>query len=54
MIADDAYRSILRPRAETVAGYKPIMPSYAKMASTEHVDALIAYIKSLPSQEASP
>jgi cytochrome c oxidase subunit II len=56
VIADDTYirRSILQPRAETVAGYKPIMPSYAATASTEDIDALIAYIKSLPSQGAPP
>ena len=42
--------SILQPRAEIAAGYKPIMPSYAEMVSTEDVDALIAYIKSLPSK----
>jgi cytochrome c oxidase subunit 2 len=56
MVADDTYirRSILQPRADIVAGFKPIMPSYAEMVSTDDVDALIAYIKSLPSQGSLP
>jgi cytochrome c oxidase subunit 2 len=53
ILADDAYlrRSILSPRADIVAGYSPIMPSYASVADTSDVEALIAYIKSLPKQE---
>lgn len=49
VVADNAYleRAILDPRAETVKGYLPIMPSYRGVASPEDVSALIAYIKSL-------
>lgn len=49
VVADEAYleRAILDPRAETVKGYLPIMPSYRGVASPEDVSALIAYIKSL-------
>jgi cytochrome c oxidase subunit 2 len=48
--ADDAYlkASILRPRDDVVAGYTPIMPSYGQMADAGNVEALVAYIKSLP------
>ncbi|HEX3809539.1 MAG TPA: cytochrome c oxidase subunit II [Rhizomicrobium sp.] len=51
-LADDAYlrKSILRPRDDIVAGYAPIMPSYGRFASPADVDALLAYIKSLPTQ----
>jgi cytochrome c oxidase subunit II len=40
-------RSILEPQADISAGFQPIMPSYQGMLKAEHVDALIAYIKSL-------
>lgn len=51
VVADDAYlrESILVPAAKIVAGYQPIMPSYAGQLSEEQVLALIAYIKSLES-----
>jgi cytochrome c oxidase subunit 2 len=54
--ADDDYirNAILRPRDAIVAGYRPIMPSYAGIASTTDVEALLAYIKSLPRAEAKP
>jgi cytochrome c oxidase subunit 2 len=47
--ADDAYirKSILSPRADIVAGYAPIMPSYGQLATPADIDALAAYIKSL-------
>jgi cytochrome c oxidase subunit 2 len=50
--ADDAYlrRSITQPRADIVAGYAPIMPSYAGIADASQVDALVVYIKSLPKE----
>jgi cytochrome c oxidase subunit 2 len=56
LIADDAYlkRSIVDPRADIVAGYAPIMPSYAAIADASEVDALVAYVKSLPKNEAQP
>ena len=54
--ADDAYlrRSITAPRADIVAGFAPIMPSYAAIADASQIDALVAYIKLLPKQEAPP
>jgi cytochrome c oxidase subunit 2 len=47
--ADDTYirRSIEHPRDNLVAGYAPIMPSYAQLADTAEVEALLAYVKSL-------
>jgi cytochrome c oxidase subunit 2 len=50
--ADDAYlrKSILDPRADIVAGYPPIMPSYGQYAAPEDMEALVAYLKSLPRQ----
>ncbi len=54
--ADDEYlkKSILDPRADIVAGYAPIMPSYGQFAAPADVDALIAYVKSLSQQGAGP
>jgi cytochrome c oxidase subunit 2 len=48
--ADDAYlrSAILQPHDNVVAGYAPIMPSYASVADPAAVEALIAYLKSLP------
>jgi cytochrome c oxidase subunit 2 len=55
VMADDAYlrRAITDPRAEIVAGFDPIMPSYGAVADGSAIAALIAYIKSLP-QEGKP
>jgi cytochrome c oxidase subunit 2 len=54
--ADEAYltRAILKPRADIVAGYSPIMPSYGQYADTEDVEAIVAYLKSLSKKEAAP
>lgn len=51
--ADDAYlrESILFPTAQIVNGYKPIMPTFQGQLSEESVIQLLAYIKSLGSQE---
>jgi cytochrome c oxidase subunit 2 len=53
IVADDAYlrRSITDPRADIVAGFSPIMPSYGAVATTSEVEALVAYIKTLPKGE---
>jgi cytochrome c oxidase subunit 2 len=47
--ADESYirRAIVQPRADIVAGYDPIMPSYATLAKPADMDALIAYIRGL-------
>ena len=46
---DDAYiqDSILEPNKQVVAGYRPIMPSYAGVISDADLAQLVAYIKSL-------
>lgn len=50
--ADDAYlkKSILDPRSDIVAGYAPIMPSYGQFANAGNVEAIVAYLKSLPKE----
>lgn len=47
--ADTAYLrdSILLPRRDIAAGYKPIMPDFAKLLDEDEVEALVAYIRSL-------
>jgi cytochrome c oxidase subunit 2 len=47
--ADDRYihDSIVQPRSQIVAGYAPIMPSFAGQIGEEDLLRLIAYIKSL-------
>ena len=56
IIADDAYlrESIIDPRAQIVAGYTPIMPSYQGQLSEEQIFALLAYIKSLGAAASTP
>jgi cytochrome c oxidase subunit II len=53
VVANDAYlrESILYPTAQIVNGYKPIMPTFLGQVSEQEVLELIAYIKSLGSQE---
>ncbi len=48
-VVDDAYirNSILQPRRDIVAGYEPIMPSFAGILSDGDVMALTSYIRSL-------
>jgi cytochrome c oxidase subunit 2 len=50
---DDDYlrKSISRPRDDIVMGYDPIMPSYAALADPGDIEALVAYVKSLPKGE---
>jgi cytochrome c oxidase subunit 2 len=51
--ADENYvrESILNPAAKVVAGYRPVMPTYAGQLSEEQVLQLVAFIKSLGKQE---
>lgn len=51
--ADDRYLrdSILTPDKEIVAGYDPIMPSFAGQVDEEQLMRLIAYLKSLKPKE---
>jgi mono/diheme cytochrome c family protein len=50
--ADEAYlrESILNPQAKIVAGYQPVMPSFADQVTEEDLEALVAYIQSLGDQ----
>jgi cytochrome c oxidase subunit 2 len=47
--ADDRYirDSILMPKSEVVAGYEPIMPSFAGQISENELMMIIEYIKSI-------
>jgi cytochrome c oxidase subunit 2 len=47
--ADGSYvrDSILRPKAQVVAGYEPVMPSYQDQISEQDLLKIIAYIRSI-------
>jgi cytochrome c oxidase subunit 2 len=49
VVADDEFirDSILEPKKRVVAGYRPIMPSFADVVSDADLAELVAYIKSL-------
>lgn len=49
VVADESYirESILNPRAKTVAGFQPIMPTFQGQVSEEQLLQLVAYIKSI-------
>jgi cytochrome c oxidase subunit II len=49
VVADDAYirDSILEPKKQIVAGYKPVMPSFAGTIPDAELAELVAYIKTL-------
>lgn len=51
--ADEAYLrdSMLKPRRDVVAGFEPIMPSYAGVLSDGEIISLTAYIRSLSGSE---
>ena len=51
--ADEAYvrESVLNPQAQTVNGYKPIMPTFQGQISEETLLQIITYIKSLSEAE---
>jgi cytochrome c oxidase subunit 2 len=50
--ADSAYirDSILRPKAQVVAGYEPVMPSFEGQISESDLLKIIAYIRSIGSE----
>jgi cytochrome c oxidase subunit 2 len=54
-LADERYirDSILRPKAEVVAGYQPVMPSFEGQIAEPDLLRIIAYIKSIGSKEAT-
>jgi cytochrome c oxidase subunit 2 len=45
--------SILRPKAQVVAGYEPLMPSYQDQVSEPDLLKIIAYIKSIGAEGAA-
>ena len=49
VVADENYimQSIYEPRAQVVAGYEPVMPTYRGRLNDEEVRAVIAFIKTL-------
>ena len=51
--ADEGYirDSILLPQSQVVAGYQPVMPSFKGQVSEEQILQLIAFIKSLSSEQ---
>ncbi len=53
VVADDAYlrESIVDPSAKIVAGYQPLMPTYAGQLGEEGVLQIIAYLKTLKPAE---
>ena len=56
VLADDAYlhESILFAGKQIVAGYRGDMPRYQRVLEPGEVDALVAYIKSLPAAPLAP
>jgi cytochrome c oxidase subunit II len=55
-VADDRFirDSILKPRAQIVAGYAPLMPSYEGKLSEDELIRIVAYVKSLGEGVATP
>lgn len=53
--ADDSYihDAITAPESQPLAGYAPVMPSYAGRISEEDLVRLVAYIKSLDAEDQS-
>lgn len=49
IVADDRYirDSILLPKSQIAAGYRPIMPSFKSQVSEEDILKLVAYVKGL-------
>jgi cytochrome c oxidase subunit 2 len=56
VVADEAYirESILNPRANMVAGFQPIMPTYQGLVSEEGLLELVEYVKSLKTPPGPP
>jgi cytochrome c oxidase subunit 2 len=53
--ADDGYirDSMLQPNRDVVAGYAPVMPSYAGLLDDGEIQSLVAYIRSMAQREKS-
>jgi cytochrome c oxidase subunit 2 len=52
LVADDAYLrdSMLTPEKHVVAGFAPVMPSYAGQLGEEDIQALIAFLHDMPAE----
>jgi cytochrome c oxidase subunit 2 len=52
--ADDGYirDSIVQPKRDIVAGYEPVMPSYAGLLDDGEIQSLTAYVRSIAEGEA--
>jgi cytochrome c oxidase subunit 2 len=55
VLADEAYirDSILQPNRDVVAGYQPVMPSFAGIVGEDELQRLVAYIRSLRAEKPS-
>ena len=53
VLADENYlrESILDPQRKVVKGFQPVMPPFQGVLSEEEVDAVIAFIRSLGTEE---
>ncbi len=49
VVADEDYirQSILEPMASIVAGFEPVMPTYAGKLKDQEISAIIAYLKTI-------
>jgi cytochrome c oxidase subunit 2 len=56
LVADENYvrDSMLLPKKDVVAGFEPIMPSFAGQLDEEEIEALVAYIRSTSDRPAYP
>ena len=56
VVADEDYLrdAILVPARDVVAGFAPVMPSYAGQASEEDIEALVDWIRSTSAKGATP
>ena len=56
LVADANYirDSILVPTKDVVAGFAPVMPSFAGQVSEEDLQALVAYIRSTSARDTTP
>jgi cytochrome c oxidase subunit 2 len=56
VVADDNYLrdAILLPAKDVVAGYAPVMPSFAGQVDEQDVEALVAWLQSTGPKDALP
>jgi cytochrome c oxidase subunit 2 len=56
LVADENYvrDSMLLPKKDVVAGFEPVMPSFAGQLDEEEIEALVAYIRSTSDRPTYP